>query len=83
MLVNSEKVGHENYLKQLVTSDKKSYFVWLGDFTQGYQLMGSFAEFDFDSQNNTRDVLLLMDCDTGCNILIQHLNWDVHIQHKQ
>lgn len=81
VLINSEKVGHQDYLKQLVTGDKKSPgFVWLGDFIQGCQLMGTFTEFNFDSRNNTRDVLLLMDCDTGCNILIKHLNWDDHIK---
>lgn len=74
VLLNSEKVGHQGYLKQLITGSSESHFVWLGDFKQGCQLMRTFTEFDFDSQDNERDVLLLMSCDTGCNMLIQYLN---------
>ncbi|KAG8232887.1 hypothetical protein J437_LFUL004757 [Ladona fulva] len=40
------------------------------------QLMGMGTGMDFDSEDNTRDVAWLGDCDDGCRLLAKKLGWE-------
>ncbi|XP_054264098.1 NAD-dependent protein deacetylase sirtuin-2 [Macrosteles quadrilineatus] len=39
------------------------------------QMLGMGGGLDFDSPSNTRDVMLLGDCDQGCQLLADKLGW--------
>ena len=43
------------------------------------QLLGVGPGLDFDSPGNFRDVLILGDCDDGCQQLADKLGWGVSI----
>lgn len=44
-------------------------------------LIGLREGLNFDSKDNTRDVAWLGDCDDGCTLLADKLNWGVGIYH--
>jgi len=46
-----------------------------GQSPQIARLLGMGSGLDFDSEDNYRDVLLLDDCDKGCQRLAEELGW--------
>lgn len=42
-------------------------------------MLGLGGGMEFDSKDNTRDVLWLGDCDEGCQLLADKLGWGVSI----
>lgn len=48
-----------------------------GERTGIMSMIGMGSGMDFDSQDNTRDVLWIGDCDEGCQMLADKLGWGV------
>lgn len=51
-----------------------------GQSSQIARLLGLGSGLNFDSENNYRDVLLLEDCDKGCQRLTDALEWTQELE---
>lgn len=48
-----------------------------------FAMLGVSGGMDFDSPDNTRDVAWLGDCDEGCRLLAEKLQWGVSFWQKE